>query len=436
MNVDEMAPIVALENGLDIKQLLTSGSVLQINEDYDDLDHNAKTVTDEAKNKDIDIIGEPVKSFSTIEKHLTNVDVQGYVKKKVLEEGGGMPLHEGCTVSIAFSGYWENEPDPFDIQKPSKPMVVDLKDNGLLPGLLLAVKSMLVGETSIFLLSHELMYGELGVPPRIKPKAKCVFYVKLMKSILTPKEGLLNLSEPNTFIRVHEEVKMLYVSGLKWHKLNNFTSAIQLFRKGVSMLHRCRLADESEEEIQKKLLIKIYTNLAICYNITKQPYKACIACNELNRLGSLWNNGKVLYQNAKALRMIGQFNDAEKKLRRAINLCPNNNELKVEFDLLEKTSNDYNLKKSLENRSADKDTVDRDFKKEVDSLIKNFKENMDLCKLTLPAGMNSFEIEYIKEACVRENVFFNKIQADYLLDKDDGKSIELENKEFDTYGYI
>ncbi|CAG4968717.1 unnamed protein product [Colias eurytheme] len=386
--MDGTAPLVALENGLDIKQLLTSGSVLQINEDYDDLDHNVKTVNEDTKNKDLDIIGEPVKSFSTIEKHLMNVDEQGYVKKKILEEGGGMPLHEGCTVSIAFSGYWENEPDPFDIQKPCKPMVVDLKDNGLLPGLLLAVKS---------------------IP--------------------------LNVSEPNTFVRVHKEVKMLYVSGLKWHKLNNYTSAIQLFRKGVNMLHRCRLADEDEEEIQKKLLIKLYTNLAICYNLTKQPYKVCIACNELNRLESLWNNGKVLYQNAKALRMIGQFGLAEKKLKRAINLCPNNNELKVEFDLLEKMSHDYNLKISLENRPADRDTVDNDFKKEVDSLIKNFKENMDLCKLTLPAGMNSLEIEYIKEACVRENVFFNKIQADYLLDKDDAKSAEQEN-EYDVSDYM
>lgn len=53
----------------------------------------------------------------------------------------------------------------------------------------MAIKSMLVGETSVFLLSYKVMYGDLGVPPRIKPKADCVVYIKLIKSILTPKDG-------------------------------------------------------------------------------------------------------------------------------------------------------------------------------------------------------------------------------------------------------
>lgn len=67
--------------------------------------------------------------------------------------------------------------------------VVDLNDNGLLPGLLTAVKSMLVGEISVFHLNYPVMFGELGVPPRIKPKANCIFYVKLIRSILTPAQG-------------------------------------------------------------------------------------------------------------------------------------------------------------------------------------------------------------------------------------------------------
>lgn len=53
----------------------------------------------------------------------------------------------------------------------------------------MAVESMLVGETSVFLLTYQVMYGEMGIPPRIKPKADCVFYIKVVKSILSPKEG-------------------------------------------------------------------------------------------------------------------------------------------------------------------------------------------------------------------------------------------------------
>lgn len=48
---------------------------------------------------------------------------------------------------------------------------------------------MLVGELSLFLFSYEVMYGEMGIPPRIKPKANCVFYIKLIKSVITSQKG-------------------------------------------------------------------------------------------------------------------------------------------------------------------------------------------------------------------------------------------------------
>lgn len=223
------------------------------------------------------------------------------------------------------------------------------------------------------------------------------------------------------FERVYNEVRMMYGSGVTLHKNKNFSAAIQLFRKAVFMLHKCRLADENEEQKQEKMLKRLYTNLAICYNSTKQPLKACIACNELNRLNSLWNNGKVLFQNAKALRMIGQFDSAEKRLKRSIKLCPDRKELKDEYDLLERTRQSCNQSKLIMNEAAELpvDVASDRFKFEVDILIKNFKENEDLCKLTLPEGLNAAEIEYVKGACDREKLFFNKIEKDYALDKDE-----------------
>ncbi|XP_050685537.1 inactive peptidyl-prolyl cis-trans isomerase shutdown-like isoform X1 [Leptidea sinapis] len=412
---------IALENGLDLEKLCTTGSVLNIHEDYNENDYDDETDDNKIKT---DYIGTPIKSFAILDKQMTAIDSNGYVKKKIISEGGGYELNDGCTVSFAFTGYWENEPEPFDVRKPSKPMVVDLKDNGLLPGLLIAIKSMLVGETSLFLLSHQLMYGDLGVPPRIKPKAKCAFYINLIKCILTPAEGNLDLSEPNSFARVSKEVKLLYASGITLHKSNNYMAAIKLFKKGVHMLHSCRLANEEEEKFQRQLLIKLYTNLSICYNIAKLPLKTCTMCNELNRLDSLWNKSKVLFQNAKALRMIGQFDEAEKKLKRAMKLSPNNEELTNELAVLQKTRENCNKRKLLINYEGQMSNVVNDnFKIEVDHLIKYFKENDNLCKYTLPSGLNSEEVNYVKEACERENIYFNKVETNYLLDREDESSI-------------
>lgn len=219
------------------------------------------------------------------------------------------------------------------------------------------------------------------------------------------------------FPRVNHEVNLLYSSGVTLHKTKNYMAAVQVFRKGVSMLHKCRLVDEKEEKIQEKLLIKLYVNLAICYNKLNKPLQACTACNELNRLNSLWNNSKMLFQNAKALRMIGQFNEAEKKLKRALKLVPNNEELQMELELLLKTR-DSCKQISLMGRDT-LEPVNENFKREVDALIINFKNNVNICKLTLPSGLNSDEKAYVKDACIRENLFFNEIQKNYFLDKDE-----------------
>lgn len=249
----------------------------------------------------------------------------------------------------------------------------------------------------------------------------------------------LNLAEPNIFQRVYHEVKLLYGSGVTLYKTKSYSAAIQIFRKAIYMLHNCRLADEDEETLQEKMLKKLYINLAVCYNITKQPLKACVACNELNRLGSLWNNAKVLLQNAKALRMIGQFEPALKKLRKAKSLCPHKKEIDAEFELLQRMQKSCDKSKLLIERivGPSKHLVSEDFKNEVDNLIKNFKENVDLCKLVLPGNLNLAETEYIKEACVRENVFFNKIHKDFALDKDEVKSSQSksdDSPDYDIYG--
>ncbi|XP_047042356.1 inactive peptidyl-prolyl cis-trans isomerase shutdown-like isoform X1 [Helicoverpa zea] len=393
-----------LEDGLNLGDVVTTGSILQINQDYDEYDLTSERRNDEALK--IDVLGQPVENFAVFAEKLVAIDKNDYVKKKIIEEGGGQPLHEGCTVSIAYSGYWENALEPFDIVPIKKPMEVDLKDNGLLPGLEMAVNSMLVGETSVFLLSYKVMYGDLGVPPRIKPKADCVFYIKVVRSIITPQKGKINFSEANMFQRVEHEVKLLLSSGITLFHTNNYTAAIQLFRKAINMLHKCRLADENEERRQEKLLKKLYINLVVCYNNVKQPLKACTACNELNRLKSLWNNPKALYQNAKALKMIGEYESAIKRLQRAKELKPDNEEMiAAEYDLLMKAWNDS---KESKKKTELLQQAEDEFKKEVDELISNFKSNDSEHQLIIPSSFSPDQIAYFREVCIRENLFISK----------------------------
>lgn len=229
------------------------------------------------------------------------------------------------------------------------------------------------------------------------------------------------------FDRIEKEVRNHYATGSLLYKSNNFTQAASTFQKAIWMLHKCRLADESEEKRQEKWLKKFYYNIAICYIKAKLPLKACTACNELNRLQNLWNNSKALFQNAKALRMIGQYDAAEKRLKRAMALCSDAhyNDMSSEMKLLIKTKESCNQKRLLGIKLIENHIASDDFKKEVDKLISNFKENVSLCQLSLHSGYSPSELKYLREACIRENLFIRSVEIP--LDE-----IETENEQDST----
>lgn len=102
-----------------LREVLTTGSILKINEIYEDVDEQL-----EPENKDrntFEYLGQPVKLFQELK--LNPVDEKGFVKKRIIEEGGGLPLSDENTASIAYTSYWENETEPFDLVKISKPLV-------------------------------------------------------------------------------------------------------------------------------------------------------------------------------------------------------------------------------------------------------------------------------------------------------------------------
>lgn len=239
-----------------------------------------------------------------------------------------------------------------------------------------------------------------------------------MNLILFTVSSQIDFAEPNIMKRVKHEVHLFYSSGLMLYKTNNYAAAIHEFKKAVNMLHKCRPADENEERMQEMLLKKLYLNLAICHNKLKQPLRACTACNELKRLNGLWNNEKALFQNAKALRMIGDFDGAEKKLKAAMELQSNEN-LTAEFNLLKKLKESWTQKKLISNHILhnSNNIVSDIFKSDIDDLIINFKENLDLCKFSLPGHLNEAEKEYIKEACNKKQLYFTEYNQRCLLEK-------------------
>ena len=57
------------------------------------------------------------------------------------------------------------------------------------------------------------------------------------------------------------------------------------YKKAVRILNSIRLYSDEEEAKQKKLLMKAYVNLCICYNKPdyRQPVRVCAAASEAMR---------------------------------------------------------------------------------------------------------------------------------------------------------
>jgi hypothetical protein len=66
------------------------------------------------------------------------------------------------------------------------------------------------------------------------------------------------------------------------------------YRKAVSLLEKCHLEDEKDEGKQQHMLLKLYLNLAVCYNKQKASRKACVMCR--SALDIQPRNAKALFK--------------------------------------------------------------------------------------------------------------------------------------------
>lgn len=76
------------------------------------------------------------------------------------------------------------------------------------------------------------------------------------------------------FILQYYVINIIYYSNNL--KLNYFR-----FNSAATTLEFARLADEKEEIAQKKLLTRVYGNLAVCFNKENKPRCACTAINQI-----------------------------------------------------------------------------------------------------------------------------------------------------------
>lgn len=225
--------------------------------------------------------------------------------------------------------------------------------------------------------------------------------------------------ETSCFKGIYEKAVALHLTGKMFFSKKQYHYAISSFKSAVHYLEVCRLRDEEEEKKQSKFLGKLYSNLAICYNMTKLPLKACCMCNNLNYLGLLYNNSKALFHNGRALMMIGDYGAALRKLQAAAKLdrnCPN---IKAEMALLKekwdsrikneeilRNTFEHTFKEYREGRNVE--TLSEEFTESIENFCTSLLNEEDVMKASLPEGLTELESEEVRRVARKHQLFFDE----------------------------
>lgn len=354
-----------LKGKINFQELLLSGTtfhvdpVADINEDASDDEITKEEYTRELLNHaNLNCIGEFAddevydsnEPFEALASKMQNLVDDGSVKKRILREGYGEKPGEKSTVKVHYNAYTEFNEEPFDCTYArKKPHIFIIGNGAVIPGLDIAVESMKLNEKSQFLIKPELAYGTIGCLDRIPGNATILFEVELLEIIESgAAENFENLPEEkrNQFSEVY---KFAMAQNAKAKDLfnRNPVAAIREYNQAVSVLENAQLSEYNEQVKQQELLYKLYSNLLVCYTKVQEPKKACLNFNRINEMSrgtDLKISAKAYYNNAKCLRMLGDYERAKERLRKAYHLEPRNPDILNEFKIIDEEQKKYKEK--------------------------------------------------------------------------------------------
>jgi FK506-binding protein 6 len=85
-----------------------------------------------------------------------------------MKEGNNVEVQADAKVYVDYAAFAEGKSESFDSTvKRKRPQGVFLGGNDDLPGFLIALRTMKIGEISMFIVDPEYAYGDVGCPPRI-----------------------------------------------------------------------------------------------------------------------------------------------------------------------------------------------------------------------------------------------------------------------------
>ncbi|KAE9603026.1 hypothetical protein Lal_00012788 [Lupinus albus] len=274
-------------------------------------------------------------------KTVSDITKDKKVLKKTLKEGEGYERpNDGAVVQVKLIGKLKD--GTIFLKKgydDEQPFEFKIDEEQVIDGLDTAVKNMKKGEIASVIIQPEYAFGPSGSPQElatVPPNSTLYYEVELLSFVKEKESWDLNTQEKiEAAGKKKEEGNVLFKAGKYERASKRYEKAIKFIEYDSSF---------SDEEKQKSKVLKITCNLnnAACKLKLKNYKEAEKLCTKVLELDS--RNVKALYRRAQAYIQLVDLDLAEIDIKKALEIEPDNRDVKMEYKILKEKVREYNKK--------------------------------------------------------------------------------------------
>ncbi|KAH6809047.1 FKBP-type peptidyl-prolyl cis-trans isomerase family protein [Perilla frutescens var. frutescens] len=274
-------------------------------------------------------------------KTVSDISNDQKILKKILKEGEGYERpNDGSSVHVKLigklpngtvfvrKGYYDEPPFEFRVD-----------EEQVIEGLDRAVKAMKKGEVALIIIQPEYAFGQSDSSQELAviPGNSAVYYEVELVSFVKEKESWdMSTEEKITAAGKKKE------EGNIWFRAGKYERASKRYVKAVGFIEYDSSFSEEEKEQAKLLKVSCKLNNAACKLKLKNYEEAEKLCTEV--LEADGKNVKALYRRAQAYINLVELELAKNDIKKALEIDPNNRDVKLEYKILMDKVKEYNRK--------------------------------------------------------------------------------------------
>ncbi|PPR89677.1 hypothetical protein GOBAR_AA31016 [Gossypium barbadense] len=304
----------------------------------------AKAVKTMKKGEKVLLTVKPQYGFGEKGKPAGGAEDDKKVMKKILKEGEGYERpNEGAVVKVKLVGKLQDGTVFLKKGQDEGQELFEFRtdEEQVIDGLDKAVMTMKKGEVALLTIAPEYAFGSSESKQELAsvPPNSTVYYEVEMVSFIKDKESW-DMNTPEKIEaagKKKEEGNVLFKSG-------KYARASKRYEKAVKYIDYDSSFSEEEKKQAKALKVACNLNNAACKLKLKDYKQAEELCTKVLEIES--SNVKALYRRAQAYIHLADLDLAEFDVKKALEIDPDNREIKMEYKVLKEKMKEYNKKEA------------------------------------------------------------------------------------------